>query len=147
MDIKNLLSPNRITFDLKAATKEQAIDELINILYADGKLHDKEKFRKETFQREKEFSTGIGMGIAIPHIRDDNATEPTITIGISKKGIDFESFDNELTFIFFLIAVPPSHNDLHLELLSYLTRKVMYEGIIEKLADAKEFDQILEILS
>jgi PTS system nitrogen regulatory IIA component len=86
MDIKALFSPSRMSFELQAETKEAVVDELIELLHKDGKLSDKEKFKKAVIKREEEFSTGIGMGIAIPHGKDSSVLEPCIAFGVSKKG-------------------------------------------------------------
>ncbi|ABP68017.1 putative PTS IIA-like nitrogen-regulatory protein PtsN [Caldicellulosiruptor saccharolyticus DSM 8903] len=144
MDIKELFSPNRLCFDLKAKTKEEVIDELIDILYNDGKLTDKEKFKKAVMKREEEFSTGIGMGIAIPHGKDSSVLEPCITFGVSKSGVDFDSMDGKPTHIFFLISVPDNAADTHLHVLSFISRKLMHEDVREKLYNAKSFDDLIK---
>ena len=69
MNIQDLLSASRVNFNLQSTTKSEVINELIAILDADGKLSDKEQYKIAVLHREKEFSTGIGMGIAIPHAK------------------------------------------------------------------------------
>jgi PTS system nitrogen regulatory IIA component len=76
MDVRTLFSPSRMTFDLQGQTKESVLDELIELLYNDGKLTDKDSFKKAVLKREEEFSTGIGMGIAIPHGGRDHIKRP-----------------------------------------------------------------------
>lgn len=144
MDIRQLFSPNRVCFDLKAKTKEEVIDELIDLLYKDGKLTDKEKFKKAVMKREEEFSTGIGMGIAIPHGKDSSVLEPCITFGVSKNGVDFDSMDGKPAYIFFLISVPDNAADTHLHVLSFISRKLMHEDVREKLYSANSFDNIIK---
>ncbi|CCC58142.1 MULTISPECIES: PTS sugar transporter subunit IIA [Caloramator] len=143
MDIKMMFSKERVSFDLKARTKEEAIDELIEMLYKDGKLKDKESFKRAVLKREEEFSTGIGMGIAIPHGKDSSVVEPCITFGVSKNGIDFDSMDGKPAHIFFLISVPEDAADTHLHILSFISRKLMHEDVRQKLFNAKDFEDVI----
>ncbi|SEF87997.1 PTS system D-fructose-specific IIA component (F1P-forming), Frc family (TC 4.A.2.1.4) [Caloramator fervidus] len=143
MDINMMFSKERMSFDLKARTKEEVIDELIEMLYKDGKLKDKESFKRAVLKREDEFSTGIGMGIAIPHGKDSSVVEPCITFGISKNGIDFDSMDGKPAHIFFLISVPEDAADTHLHILSFISRKLMHEDVRQKLFNAKDFEDVI----
>lgn len=145
MATKDMFSKNRICFDLKATNKDEAIKELIEILYDDGKITDKEKFRQAVLKREEEFSTGIGMGIAIPHGKSDAVKEPSITFGRSNKGIDYESMDDKPAYLFFLIAVPEESSDIHLRALSEISRKLMHTEIREKLFKAQSFEEFIEV--
>jgi PTS system nitrogen regulatory IIA component len=138
-----MFSKERVSFDLKARTKEEAIDELIEMLYKDGKLKDKESFKRAVLKREEEFSTGIGMGIAIPHGKDSSVVEPCITFGVSKNGIDFDSMDGKPAHIFFLISVPEDAADTHLHILSFISRKLMHEDVRQKLFNAKDFEDVI----
>lgn len=138
-----MFSKERVCFDLKAKTKEEVIDELIEMLHKDGKLKDKESFKRAVLKREEEFSTGIGMGIAIPHGKDSSVIEPCITFGVSKDGIDFDSMDGKPAHIFFLISVPEDAADTHLHILSFISRKLMHEDVRQKLFNAKDFEDIL----
>lgn len=145
MATKDMFSRNRVTFDLKAKTKDEAIDELIEILYADGKVTSKEELKKAVLKREEEFSTGIGMGIAIPHGKCNAVKEPTITFGLSKAGIDYKSMDGKPAHLFFLIAVPEESSDVHLRALSEISRKLMHEDVREGLKKAQNFDEFIKV--
>ena len=145
MATKDMFSKNRATFDLKAKTKDEAIDELIEILYADGKVTSKEELKKAVLKREEEFSTGIGMGIAIPHGKCSAVKEPTITFGLSKAGIDYKSMDGKPAHLFFLIAVPEESSDVHLRALSEISRKLMHEDVREGLKKAQNFDEFIKV--
>lgn len=83
MATKDMFSKDRVSFDLKATNKDEVINELIQILYDDGKIIDKDKFRGAVLKREQEFSTGIGMGIAIPHGKSNAVKEASIAFGRS----------------------------------------------------------------
>jgi len=144
MDIEKLLTPNRITFELKGRTKEEAIEELIEILYKDRVIEDKQEFKSAVMKREKEFSTGIGYGVGIPHGKSKAVKEAAIALGISKSGIEFDSMDGEPVNLLFLIAVPDKSDDIHLKILSYISRRLMHEEVRDRLKEAKTYNQILE---
>ena len=117
MNITELLNVNLIKLELTSKTKEDVIIEMATILDENGKLLDKDKYVKAVQDREKEFSTGIGMGIAIPHGKSSGVKEAALVFGRSVNGIDYQSMDDELANIFFLIAVPEESSDEHLKIL------------------------------
>lgn len=143
MELKDLLTKERVEFQLKSKNKLDVIDELVDILYKDGKLKDKEKFKKVVIKREEEFTTGIGMGIAIPHGKDNSVVEPALAFGLSKDGIDYDSMDGNPAHIFFLIAVPEKSNDEHLKILSMLSRKLMHEEVRKNLMTAVTYEDVI----
>ena len=145
MSTKDMFSDARVSFNLKAATKDQVIDELIEILEKDGKIIDRQQFKAAVLKREEEFSTGIGMGIAIPHGKSSAVKEASIVFGKSEKGIDYESMDGEPAHLFFLIAVPEDSNDVHLRALSEISRKLMHTEIREELLKAQSYDQFITV--
>ena len=145
MNTKEMFSKNRVTFDLKAKDKMGAIDELIALLAADGKVSDPERFKEAVLMREEEFSTGIGMGIAIPHGKSDAVLEPAMVFGKSKVGVDYESMDDKPAHLFFLIAVPVESSDLHLRALSEISRNLMHSDVREKLMKAESFEEFISV--
>jgi PTS system fructose-specific IIA component/PTS system nitrogen regulatory IIA component len=145
MATKDMFSKERVSFNLKATTKDSVLEELINILAADGKILDKAEFKKAVLKREEEFSTGIGMGIAIPHGKSSAVKEASIVFGRSHKGIDYQSMDDEPAHLFFLIAVPEQSSDLHLRALSEISRKLMHAEIREQLFIAQSFEDFIKV--
>lgn len=143
MTTKEMFSRERVTFDLKSQTKKAVIDELIDILYADEKIKDKDEFRKAVLHREEEFSTGIGMGIAIPHGKSDAVNEASIVFGRSDAGIDYESMDDLPAHLFFLIAVPMESSDLHLRALSEISRNLMHKEMRDQLMTCQTFEEFI----
>jgi PTS system, fructose subfamily, IIA component len=145
MATKDMFSKDRVSFDLKATSKDEAIKELIEILYEDGKIIDKEKFRQAVLKREEEFSTGIGMGIAIPHGKSNAVKEASIAFGRSNKGVDYESMDDKPAHLFFLIAVPEESSDVHLRALSEISRKLMHTETRENLFKVESFEEFIKV--
>ena len=143
MTTKEMFSKERVTFDLKSQTKKEVIDELIDILVADGKVNDKDAFREAVLKREEEFSTGIGMSIAIPHGKSDSVNEASIVFGRSDAGIDYESMDDLPAHLFFLIAVPMESSDLHLRALSEISRNLMHKEIRDQLMNCQTYEEFI----
>jgi PTS system fructose-specific IIA component/PTS system nitrogen regulatory IIA component len=145
MSVKEMFSEDRVKFDLKASNKNEVLDELIDILVDTGKVIDKDVFKKAVLKREEEFSTGIGMGIAIPHGKSSAVKEASIVFGLSKKGIDYKSMDDEPAHLFFLIAVPEESSDVHLRALSEISRKLMHTETREGIYNAKSFHEFIKV--
>lgn len=143
MNLEELLSPARICFSLQSNSKSAVINELADLLDNDGKLSNKPQFIQAVLKREEEYTTGIGMGIAIPHGKDESVNEPALVFGISQQGIDYQSLDGTPAHIFFLIAVPPDSETMHLEVLSHISRKLMHQEVRDKLMAAVSYKEVL----
>jgi PTS system, fructose subfamily, IIA component len=145
MAVKDMFSKERVCFELQANNKSGVIKELINILVDDGKIIDSNEFELAVLKREEEFSTGIGMGIAIPHGKCNAVKEACIAFGKSNSGIDYNSMDDKPAHLFFLIAVPSESDDVHLRALSEISRKLMHTDIREKLMKVSTFDEFIAV--
>lgn len=145
--LKDMFSKERVCFELKSKSKLDVIEELAQILVADGKVNDAEKFKAAVLHREEEFSTGIGMGIAIPHGKSDAVNEASIVFGKSTEGIDYDSMDGEPAHFFFLIAVPIESSDVHLRALSEISRKLMHEEVRANLMKAQSYDEFINVFN
>ncbi|MEI0608762.1 fructose-specific PTS transporter subunit EIIC [Brachyspira pilosicoli] len=144
--LKDVITLDCINIDLKGQTKSEIIDEMVDILYNNGKLNDREEYKKEILKREAQSSTGMEEGIAIPHGKTDAVKIPTVAIGISKKGVDYESLDGKPSHLFFMIAAPANSNNSHIELLSKITTLLLEDDIREALINAKSKEEVLDIL-
>ncbi|MEI0748113.1 fructose-specific PTS transporter subunit EIIC [Brachyspira pulli] len=144
--LKDVITLDCIDTDLKGTTKSEIIDEMVDILYNNGKLNDREEYKQEILKREAQSSTGMEEGIAIPHGKTKAVKIPTVAIGISKKGVDYESLDGEPSHLFFMIAAPENSNDSHIELLSKITTLLLEDDIREALLNAKSKEEVLDIL-
>ncbi|WP_297246192.1 fructose-specific PTS transporter subunit EIIC [uncultured Brachyspira sp.] len=144
--LKDVITLDCINTDLKGTTKSEIIDEMVDILYNNGKLNDREEYKQEILKREAQSSTGMEEGIAIPHGKTKAVKIPTVAIGISKKGVDYESLDGEPSHLFFMIAAPENPNDSHIELLSKITTLLLEDDIREALLNAKSKEEVLDIL-
>lgn len=147
MKIIDLLDDRSILLDGRVADKKAALDQMVELMDASGKLRDKETYRQGVYAREQEGSTGIGEGIAIPHCKSDAVIKPGLAAMVVKDGVEFESLDGQPAHLFFLIAAPNTENNVHLDVLSRLSVLLMDEDFTNKLrqaASVSEFKQIIE---
>lgn len=147
MKIIDLLDDRSILLDGRVADKKAALDQMVELMDASGKLRDKETYRQGVYAREQEGSTGIGEGIAIPHCKSDAVIKPGLAAMVVKDGVKFESLDGQPAHLFFLIAAPNTEDNVHLDVLSRLSVLLMDEDFTNKLRQAtsvSEFKQIIE---
>jgi fructose-specific phosphotransferase system IIA component len=145
MNVSELLNENIMELDLKSKTKDEVIDELINILYKNGVVYNKDIFRNDILERERLGTTGIGFGIAIPHAKSKAVKTPSVAFGRSINGIDYKCIDGTKAHLFFMIAVGENDNDLHLRALANLSRLLMHENFREKLYKAANPHEVISI--
>lgn len=147
MKIIDLLDDRSILLDGRVADKKAALDQMVELMDASGKLRDKETYRQGVYAREQEGSTGIGEGIAIPHCKSDAVIKPGLAAMVVKDGVEFESLDGQPAHLFFLIAAPNTEDNVHLDVLSRFSVLLMDEDFTNKLRQAtsvSEFKQIIE---
>ena len=146
MRIVDLLKKESIDLQAVVADKGAAIDHLVSLMDKGGNVTDLEGYRKAVLAREAEGSTGIGEGIAIPHAKTDAVSAPGLASMIVRSGVEYESLDDEPAFLFFLIAAPAGGANVHLEVLSRLSRMLMDDEFREKLMNAKTADEYLAVI-
>lgn len=144
--LKSMITKECISLNLTAKSKNDVIDELVNMLFENGKLNDPKEYKKQILKREEESSTGLEEGIAIPHAKTAAVKVPTVAIGISKDGVDFNSLDGEPSKLFFMIAAPANAKDSHIEVLSQLSTSLLDDDIREGVLNAKSKEEIINIL-
>lgn len=144
---EDLLKEETVCLSLENTRKEGVIDEMVAMLYADGILQDAEAFKKEIMKREKISSTAFGNGIAIPHGKSPTVRMPRVAVGISKNGISFDSSDGEPVYAVFMIAVGENEDEIHLKLLSALSKKLMNPGFLSRLKECTGKDQIIRLIT
>ena len=144
--LKSMITKECISLNLTAKSKNDVIDELVNMLFENGKLNDPKEYKAQILKREEESSTGLEEGIAIPHAKTAAVKVPTVAIGISKDGVDFNSLDGEPSKLFFMIAAPANAKDSHIEVLSQLSTSLLDDDIREGILNAKSKEEIINIL-
>lgn len=146
MTIRDLLAAESINLNGTPAGKTEALNQCIDLMAKSGKIADVEKYRKGVFAREEEGTTGIGMGIAIPHCKSNAVTKAGLAAMVVKDGVEFESLDGTPAKIIFLIAAPNTEDNVHLQVLSKLSVMLMDEQFTNSLINAGSVDEFLNII-
>lgn len=146
MAIKDVLKQDLIEFNMISKGKKEAIAELAAMLYDRGYITDLDIYIDAVMKREEIASTGLGMGIAIPHGKSSAVKTPCVAFGRSEQGIDYGADDGQPVHLVFLIAVPESSADEHLRILANISRKLIHETVREKLKVALTAESVYEVL-
>lgn len=145
MNIKDLLIKDAMIMDLQATDKQSAIDEMVEKMFAVGRITDIDTYKKGILAREAQTSTGLGDGIAMPHAKNAAVKEATVLFAKSKNGVDYEALDGQPTYLFFMIAAPEGANDTHLQALAQLSRLLIDPTFVDKLKAADTPDEVQEL--
>ena len=146
MRITNLLDKNAILLNADISDKNTAINTLIEMHDKAGNLSDKEKYKEGIFAREKESTTAVGEGIAIPHAKSSAVKRPGLAAMTVPNGIEYGAPDGKPSNLFFMIAAPED-GDLHLEVLSRLMTLLMDLDLRKKLLSAQTADEFLQMMA
>lgn len=146
MRITDLLDKRSISLTGAPTSKQEALDQMVELMIQSEKINDKEAYRKEVYRREEESTTGIGEGIAIPHGKGPFVTKPGLAAMVVKDGVDFDSLDGEPVHLIFLIAAPNTKDNVHLDVLSKLSMLLMDENFSANLKNASTVEEFLQIV-
>ncbi|MFD1411594.1 PTS fructose transporter subunit IIABC [Lapidilactobacillus gannanensis] len=137
MKVQDLLVKDAMIMDLKATTKEAAINEMVDRYHQVGIVSDPDKYKAAILKREAESTTGIGDGIAMPHAKTDAATRAAVLFAKSNAGVDFNALDQQPVHLFFMIAAPAGANNAHLQALSTLSSLLIDPELVAALKQAQ----------
>ncbi|MDC7952573.1 PTS fructose transporter subunit IIABC [Liquorilactobacillus mali] len=147
MDIRELLLKDAMIMDLKATTKQEAIDEMVHQYYVTGVINDEELYKKDIVAREAQSTTGIGDGIAMPHAKNKAVQRATVMFAKSEKGVDYDALDGNPVHLFFMIAAPEGANDTHLQALATLSGLLINPDLVASLKKAKTPDEVQQLFA
>jgi len=147
MRLSELLTEEVVKVDLEAEDKEEAFEELIDLLVRAGRVSNREGALDAIRSREELQSTGIGRGLAIPHAKDASIEALSACLGVSREGIEYDSLDGELVRVVFLLLAQKSNPGPHIEALSQIAKLFMVEGFIEKLVNARSSREVLAVFA
>lgn len=128
-------------------TKRDALDRLIEILAQTNHIADKTALHRAVYEREAVMSTGIGSGVAIPHVRLEDVAEPCIAVGTSKAGIEFDSLDNKPVHVVVLFAMPSRSQREYLGLLAQVMTALKVPGFRDKLTGCANTEELTRVLN
>jgi len=146
-ELRVVLQPQRVRI-LTCSTKQEALNALIECLATAPQIKDRDELAKGIFHREELMSTGIGMGIAVPHVRLSSVESPVMCAGVCREGIaDYESLDGRPVHLIFMIAAGRDQHAQYLKLLSFISKKLKDENLREALIQAGDAQTFYEILT
>lgn len=147
MDISSIISKEMIVLDLKAGSREDVLDVLMNGMEKQGHILDNAAYLAAVNERESKGSTGIGFGVAIPHGKSAGVKDACIAFARLSTPVEWRSFDGNPVSCVFLIGVPEANagND-HLKILIAISKKLMHEDFRTALLQAKTEEDVLTLL-
>ena len=149
MQIMDFLSKKAILTDIKSTNKEDVIKEMVDFLIeaSDVEKRDRNKLIDALMSREALGSTAIGQGIAIPHAKCDCVDKLVAAFGLSKKGVDFDSLDGELAYIFFLLVAPQDSAGPHLKALARISRLLKDKYFRDTLRTCMDEKSVIKVIT
>lgn len=144
--LADYLVPARVV-DLKSRGKQAALMELVETLASAPEVTDRERLLSAILDREKIVSTGIGLGVAVPHAKIPEVSEFVVAYGRSKEGIDFGSIDDRPVHHLVLIVGPPDRQQRYLQFLATVTLKLKQPELRKSLEEAPDAAGLFAVLS
>lgn len=142
----DFLEPDQIRILPGNISKHEALDLLIDALCRNPVITDCDAFRKAVFEREAVQSTGIGGGVAVPHVRIPEVSAVTIALGIAPDGVDFAALDNRPVQIIVLFATPKDSEKTYLSLLAKVMVTLRNRDTFAALASCRSVEEVLALL-
>lgn len=148
MKFCDFVTAKAIKAELKSTNKEGVIREMVTSLVESGQLgtDEQESIVEAILKREELGSTGIGRGIAVPHTKHPSVNSPVGAVGISSKGVDFQSLDGEQVQLFFMLISPPDQPSDHLRALENISKQLQDETFCRFLKQSKTAADVQQIL-
>ncbi len=147
ISLSRVLSAQRCII-LKGAGKFEALNEMIDVLATAPQISNKEELVEAIFSRERLMSTGIGLGIGLPHVRLASVSDIVMAFGVSRKPFaDYESLDREPVRIIAMIAAGENQHAEHLRLLSHISTRLKHPETRESLVEARDAEEIYRIIT
>lgn len=145
MNIAEMVNEELVNFGFDAKTKDDVIKGLGKMMYDAGKVNDLNKYIEGLYEREAEFSTGVGNGVAIPHCKSDCVREAAFTLVKLKNPVEWETLDGRPVDYVIMLAAPNTSDNVHLRMLSRLATNLMDDDFREALKGAESVKEIEEL--
>ena len=140
------IEPSQIRIIPSGATKHEALDILVDALCKNPAIQSKELFTRAVHEREAIQTTGLGNGVAVPHVRIEEVTSPTVALGIAPDGLDFQALDNRPVYVIVLFATPRDSGKTYLGLLAKVMVTLREEKTFAALASCRSVKEVTTLL-
>ena len=145
IELRNHLDASRV-LELTATTKDSALVELVEAASTSPYVADPAALLEAVRERESKLSTGIGLGIAVPHARIESVSEFVVVVGRHPDGLEFGSIDGQPVHILVLIAGPREAKTPYLELLAQLSKRLKLEDVRKRVAHGSTPQEVVDLL-
>jgi len=148
MKLADIVCLDAIVAQLNSNKRDDVISELVKSLMDRQKMKgiDAKSLAKAVIKRENEASTGIGKGVAVPHVKHESVTEPVAVVGCSQQGIDFASLDKQPVYSVFLLLSPAANPDKHLQAMETIFKNLQKDDFRRFLRQAQTVEAIMEAI-
>jgi mannitol/fructose-specific phosphotransferase system IIA component (Ntr-type) len=126
--------------------KRSVISELTELLATSSQIQKPQKLFLDLFNREKQWSTALGEGVAFPHVRTKHARSLVFAVGRSTPGLDFDSPYGERVHLFFAMVAPPYDAKVYLKFAKRLAEAVTYGGLVDQALSLTDPGEMLRLL-
>jgi fructose-specific phosphotransferase system IIA component len=146
MRLSDHIRPEFVKIGLEGSGKSEIIEELVEVLAESAKTCDADTIYEAVMKREREGSTGLEMGVALPHAKCDAVEALSVVIGISKEGVDFDSQDGKPSHLFFLMLAPTSESGPHVQAIAKIIKMIKIDSFRSKLLKASTPEEVIDIV-
>lgn len=146
MRLRDLLDNETVKCDLESVDKEECFEELIDLLVRAGRITDRAGALKAIHDRETQGTTGIGRGVAVPHAKHGSIPKLVASCGVSREGIEFDSFDGESVHLVILLLANTDQAGPHVQALAEVARVVKIPGFYRRATQANNTKEFLDLL-
>ena len=146
MLISEVLTPALVKLNVEAQTKEELFEEMVQLLVRNGAIVDREAAVMALIEREQKMSTGIAPDFALPHGKLVGIKGVVMALGIIRKGMDFDSLDDEPVHVVLTLFSEVGNPGPHIEALSEISRLIDIPGFLDRLKQASSAEQIIQII-
>lgn len=146
MNLSDILHVECISFDVPSTSKQDVIQHMVTLAAKSGKVTSPERLLESVLSRETIQTTGIGHGVAIPHATAEGVKGLILSLGVSKKGVEYASLDEKPVHLIFLLAGEPRLQTSFLSILSKISRFFKREDFRQQILDAADGQSILSFI-
>jgi len=147
MRLTDYVTLDHIKMGLEGHNKDEVIEELVELCSEVCDVSDPDAVLQAVLNRERDGSTGLEKGVAIPHAKSDAVGALSIIVGISKEGIDFDSQDEKPSHLFFLLVAPTSESGPHVQAIAKIVKLIKIDNFREQMINAETPEGVVNLIS
>lgn len=148
MKLNDFFNEDLVLLDLEAENKHAAIEQMAKLMYENDVVNNYDNYLNAVLNREKEFTTGVGLGVAIPHGKDLSVLKSCFAFAKVNKPLNWDSLDGNDVEVIFMLAIKDGGNDnSHLKMLSTIAVALMEEETVKQLKEVQDINSLKSIIN